>query len=183
MSLQLQKQRKKTEHQKGVLMASFQSKPYLDYAEKHRLANLLNISERHVKQWFANTRAKEKNMRIYKRLTKSQRKILMKDFEKNPYLKSVRRKKLAISLNITESSISSWFCKAREIKQRMAFHQTITKGQKQILLDSFQANHHLSDAETCRLAKLLKTTKGTIRYLFAKARERKKIMSFQREST
>ena len=183
--LLLQTQTKKTEHQKGVLMASFQSKPYLDFAEKHRLANMLNISERHVQYWFASTRAKKRNVRTCKRMTEDQKKILMEKFEEDPYLDPVRRKKLAMSMNTSESSITGWFMNARTGKQTMALYQAMTKDQQQILLDSFQANRYLIDAETCRLAKMLNTTRRVIKYWFVKTRieERKKIRSFQREST
>ena len=165
-------------------MASFRSNPYLTNEEKHRLADLLNISEVKVDCWFARRRVQEGKSRKIKHMTKNQIKILMENFKDNPFLNPATRTQLAITLNITESSINQWFCIARRKPRVMSLLQSMTEGQQQTLLNSYQTNRLLSDTEKSRLAKLLKTTKKAIEYWFIKTRkeEKEKLMQFQRES-
>ena len=177
--------KRKTEHQRRILLASFQSNPYLDSAEKHRLAELLNISERHVQHFFNYARFKQGKMHSVKRLSKDQTKTLMEKFRADPKLTSERTTQLAKLMNISEKTIRHWFVYARYKIRRKALHEGMTESQRQILKDSFQANRYLSDAERCRLAKLLNTRRGTITDFFSTTRmeETQQKRLFQREST
>ena len=180
----IQASKTKTEHQKRVLLASFQSNPYLTTAEKHRLANFLNISEVTVRNWFVHERVKQKKSRKITIKTKDQKQILMEKFQDNPFPDFVTRTQLAMSMNISESSINRWFDGARRKIRAMSVLKTMTEGQQQILLNSYQTNRHLSNAEKCRLAKMLKTTQEAIQFWFIKTRkeEKERLMRIQRES-
>ena len=173
-----QPRKTKTEYQRRILLASFQSNPFLDSSEKSRLANLLNISERHVRNWFAHTRVKAGKLRKVKKMKKHQKQRLMEAFQNNPNLDFIRGTQLAILTNTSQSKVNNWFTKCRIKKRRKSFLESMTQGEHKVLGDSFKANRLVSSAEKCRLAKLLKTSKGVIQYWFTETRkeETKKAM-------
>lgn len=165
-------QSRKTEHQKRILLQSFQSNPYLTTAEKCRLANLLNITERNVINWFANTRSKEGKIRPFKLMGKNQREVLMKKFEADPFPDFTKRMQLAIFLNVSERKIKEWFANTRDKERSKTSLESITDCEQQILMDSYKTNPYLNDAEKCRLAEMLHTTRAVVRQWFVKTRKK-----------
>ena len=164
-------QKRKTEHQKQILLESFQSNPHLTTAEKCRLASELNITQQQVLNWFANTRLKEGKIRPFKIMTKDQKEVLMKRFQADPCPDVTKRMQLAILLNVSESKIKGWFTNTRSKERSITSLESITDYQQQILMHSYKANRFLTDAEKCRLAKLLHTTRAVIRQWFVKTRK------------
>ena len=162
---------RKTEHQKRILLESFQSNPYLTTAEKCRLASEINITEQQVLHWFANTRLKEGKIRPFKLMSKDQKEALMKRFQADQCPDFTKRMQLAILLNVSEWKIKDWFANTRNKGRSITSLESITDCQQQLLMDSYKANRYLTDAEKCRLAKLLHTTRAVIRQWFVKTRK------------
>ena len=125
--------KKLTKHQTCILLASFQSNPCLDQAEKERLAKLLDISEKKVQYWFYHTRSRKGNVRETKRFTEDQRKILIEKFHDNPYITREEAEQLAQSTNISEGKLRAWFARVRFTQRKKSLCKSLTKGKQQIL--------------------------------------------------
>ena len=74
-------------------------------------------------------------------------------------------------MNVSEKRVKGWFIMFRFKQQIKCFLRTLTEGEQEILIASYQANRYLSDVENTRLAKLLQTRKSVIKQWLSKARK------------